>query len=193
MDETETRVRDELAGVIGVLEDLLGRRSRWNGILQLSPERSIRGKMQWDGMVLLRADLAQEDVRWRTLIRKSLHTFSVGSTPVAYADMEGWGEGVVEQLQRLLRPRVLQSLEVTVSETVFRAVEEDHPYNKYVAAFERLRVSLGKPEEAFYTHLLSVPHGQRANDVIAQGQSLPREDFLSFRRVFSVSFSQLRG
>jgi len=192
MEELETKVRDELAAITDVLEDILGRRSCWNGEVELSDDATMFGKASWSGRIVINRKVAQDDVRWRTLIHEALHTFSVGLTPVAYETLKGWEEGVVEQLQRLLRPRLLQSLGVRVPAPLFLAIEADHPYNLYVDALEGLRLSLGRSEEAFYLHLLSVPLGQRANDVIVQGQQLPEDRCLHFRRVFSASFPRLR-
>ena len=41
-----------------------------------------------------------------------------------YQEIRGWEEGVVEHLQRLLRPTVLARMQITVPEEVFRLVED---------------------------------------------------------------------
>lgn len=62
-----------------------------------------------------------------------LHTFSPQYTRSEYNAAQGWEEGVVEQMQRLLRPQVLAALEVTVREEVLTNAEADHQYNRPLA------------------------------------------------------------
>lgn len=96
MEELETQVRDELAAITDVLEDILGRRSHWSGEVELSDDASTFGKASWSGRVVINRKVAQSDLRWRTEIHEVLHLFSVGLTSTAYAELLGWEEGVVE-------------------------------------------------------------------------------------------------
>ncbi len=42
MDEIETQIRGELAAIADFLEERLGRRSRWNGEVELSDDASCQ-------------------------------------------------------------------------------------------------------------------------------------------------------
>ena len=137
MDDLEKQVRDELAAISGALESILGRRSRWNGEVELSDEAAVYGKALWSGGIVLNRRVAASEARWRTEIHEPLHTFSPGLTASAYLTLPGWEEGIVEQLQRSLRPGILARLSVRVPDEVFIAVEAGHEYNRYIAAFNR--------------------------------------------------------
>jgi len=192
MEELETQIRDELAAIVDVLENILGRRSRWNGEVGLSDDASTFGKALWSGRVVINRQTARSALRWRTEIHEALHLFSVGLTSSTYAELPGWEEAVVEQLQRLLRPTLFHSLGVDVSEAIFLAVEAKHRYNRFINAVEDLRLLLGEPAEGFYLSLLAVPLRERPANVMAAGSTLAPEDMLRFRRAFAVSFSLLR-
>ncbi len=141
---------------------------------------TIRGKMSWQGNISINRRLALSELRWRTEIHEALHTLSEGLTPSNYLDMTGWEEGVVEQLQRSLRPAILAKVGVKVQESVFLAVEQGHEYNLYIAALENLRETLGLPEREFYVRLLETPLMQRPMNVIAAGQKLRGVPFKNF-------------
>lgn len=192
MDEPETQIRDELASITDVLENILGRRSRWNGEVELSDEAAAFGKARWSGGIILNRALAGSELRWRTEIHEALHLFSVGLTSTTYVELRGWEEGVVEQLQRLLRPDIFRSLNIRVPEAVFLVKEADHRYNRFIRALEELRLFLDEPSEQFYSHLLGVPLMDRPATVMAAGVLLPSDDLILFRRTFAVSFSLLR-
>ena len=192
MDELETQVRDELAAIADVLEEMLGRRSRWNGELELSYEPFFRGKMSWRGGILLRADLARAEPRWRTLLHELLHTFSIGLNPEAYTNLRGWEEGTVEQLQRLIRPTVLARLGLNIPEETFAVVEADHPYNLFILALEQIRNPLDLHERNFYEQLLDIPLLERPGYIMSIGIKSPIIEPAEFRRIFAVSFTALR-
>ena len=97
-----------------------------------------------------------------------------------------------EQLQRLLRPTILQSLNVSVPESAFLATEARYRYNRFLNALEDLRLLLGESAEGFYLRLLAVPLRERPASVMALGATLPPDDVTQFRRAFAVSFSLLR-
>jgi hypothetical protein len=64
-----------------------------------------------------------------------LHKFSPAFTRREYELFEGWDEGVVEQLQRLLRTGVLDKIGVAVRvlEVMLAEAEQSHRYNGYIA------------------------------------------------------------
>lgn len=192
MDESEIQVRDELAAITDALEGIIGRPSRWNGEVELSDDASTFGKALWSGRVVINRQTAQSVLRWRTEIHEALHFFSVGLTSITYAELPGWEEAVVEQLQRLLRPTLFRSLNVDVSETIFLAVEAKHRYNRFINALDDLRLLLGEPAERFYLSLLAVSLRERPANVMAAGSILAPEDLIRFQRAFAFSFSLLR-
>lgn len=105
----------------------------------LTDDPDVRGAKPFRCDIVINKTLSEQDLRWRTLIHEMLHTFSAGYNPQDYQALRGWEEGVVEQLQRLLRPAVLAKLGVSVSEKVFEQVEDGHEYQKYVRALESMR------------------------------------------------------
>ncbi len=126
--------------------------------------------------------LAGKAERWRTLIHEMLHTFSAGYQPLDYVAFRGWEEGVVEQLQRILRLEILAEIGIAVEETVFAAVEATHEYAEYVGALEAMREALAEEPRAFYFRLLSIPIRDRRRLMFEQGMALPpipRRRFLS--------------
>ena len=54
----------------------------------------------------------------------------------------GWEEGVVEQMQRLLRPQVVVALSLDLDEAVPAEAEANHPYNVFIILLEDLRQRL---------------------------------------------------
>ena len=193
MDELETQVRDELAAIADILESILGRWSRWNGAVELSDEAAAYGKARWSGGIVLNRGVAASEARWRTEIHELLHTFSPGLTANNYLTLPGWEEGIVEQLQRSLRPGILTRLSVRVPDVVFVVVEAEHEYNRYIAALDKLVTILNELGETFYRELLAVPLKDRPAAVIQRGRQLPADQFRAFQREFALAFSILRG
>ena len=67
---------------------------------------------------VFRPALAGQDERWMTLLHEVLHSVSVGFARDDYGQGPGWEEGVVEQMQRLLRPQALARLSASVPQAV---------------------------------------------------------------------------
>jgi hypothetical protein len=177
IDESRNRIRErlreELEQVCWALTRILGRQSRWSGFADLSDDPNIRGAKPFRCDIVINAILASQAERWRTLIHEMLHTFSEGYQPLDYMAFRGWEEGVVEQLQRTLRPAVLAELGINLDEAVFTAVETDHEYEEYVRALEEMRESLGEESLRFFSRLLAVPIRDRRQSVFEQGMALP--------------------
>ena len=192
MDELETRITHEIAAITGFLEQRLGRRSRWNGEVELSDDPAAFGKALWSGRISINRQTAQTDLRWRTQIHEALHCFSAGLNQSSYAELRGWEEGVVEQLQRRLRSSVLHALDVIVLDDIFVNVEQRHYYNRFISALEAIRQELNEPQEAFYLLLLAVPLKERPAEVLGLSKRLMGEESITFRRTFAFSFSMLR-
>jgi len=193
MDHDERQVHDELNRIISLLEEITHRRSRWNGVVELSDDSSFYGKVHSSGNILIARTIVDLDVRWRTEIHEALHTLSEGLSPSDYVDFVGWEEGVIEQTQRLLRPELLLRLGVSISNSVFDLVEARHQYNSYISALESLRQQLGQASPDFYIRLLTVPLKQRPGYIIREAQKLQTEEYAQFRRMFGTVSSVLRG
>ncbi len=147
-----------ISQIVPLLEGLLGRPSRWNGQVRLENGLFFAGAARYDGSISISEIIfADQDLRWRTLIHEALHTFSPLYTPLTYRSLIGWEEGVVEQMQRLLRPAVLHALHIQVLEESMDAVEWVHPYNKYILVLEDLRQRIGEEPDRFYRTLLAAP------------------------------------
>ena len=159
----EGELQENIRQIVQVLEGILGRRSRWNGEAVLENGLFFAGAARYSGSIgISEVIFADPDLCWRTLIHEALHMFSPQYTHLTYLNARGWEEGVVEQMQRLLRPTILIHLGVTVSEKANAAVEQAHPYNKYIAVLEDLRLRLGEEPEGFYSALLATPLPERA-------------------------------
>ena len=177
----EGELQLNLRQIIQVLEDILGRPCRWNGEALLESGLFFAGAARYDGSIgVSETVFADFNLRWRTLIHEALHTFSPRYTHMTYLGMIGWEEGVVEQMQRLLRPAVLTALQVVISEEAVSAVEQVHPYNKYIAVLEDLRLRLGEDQERFYSTLLATPLSDRATLMRQSGILLDEQDRQEF-------------
>lgn len=53
MDDLEAQITDEVAAITSFLEQQLGRRSRWNGEVDLSEDNRTYGKAFWNGSISL--------------------------------------------------------------------------------------------------------------------------------------------
>lgn len=156
------RVRAETGQVVRQVEMLTGLSSRWSGNLVLDTTIIAYGIKPFRCDIHLRADLADDSIRWRTLIHEALHSVSAGYNSSDYRRYKGWEEGVVEQTQRLLRPYVLANLKISVDVDLFAAVEAHNCFNAYIDALEEVRQILhqrgGLP---FYLRLLETPIADR--------------------------------
>ena len=150
MDDLQARTQAELEAIITVLTELTGLPSRWSGQVELVPNADFKGKKRFICDIQINAALANQDARWTTLIHEALHSLSAGYIRDDYQDFQGWEEGVVEQLQRIFRPRVLFRLRVAVNPHVFRRLDAEHGYNKFVAALETLREAQEKPYQQIW-------------------------------------------
>ncbi len=194
-DKDAAQFREELERLAPILTELTGLPSRWNGQVELGQEEWFRGKKLFSCGIVIQAQLVSLEIRWRTLIHESLHSRSAGYNSADYNTLIGWEEGVVEQTQRLLRPKVLARIGVQVEEAVFREVEADHVYNRYIDALEDLRRGLNVAEEqqtGFYVDLLSTPIRDRAALIYSLSSRLAGADRRRFLSIFSAASDRLR-
>jgi hypothetical protein len=195
MDDLEARTQKELADIVAVLTELTGLPSRWSGRVELVPEADFKGKKRFICDIERNATLAGQDERWTTLIHEALHSLSAGYIRDDYQDFQGWEEGVVEQLQRILRLRVLSRLRVTVDPRLFQRLDAQHGYNKFIAALEAIREAQKMPTiqaEPFYLDLLATPIKDRKSLVNRYGFSLPPSQRMDFFAVVSAASATLR-
>lgn len=171
-----------LRQIVQELENMLGRTSRWSGKAFLVRSLSFAGAAHYDGSISISELVYTDpDLRWRTMIHEALHTFSPPYTRSEYNAAQGWEEGVVEQMQRLLRPQVLAALGVMVREEVLINVEAGHQYNAYIALLEDLRLHLHDTPLNFYRMLLSTPLPERALVLRQSGIMLEEQERQAFR------------
>jgi hypothetical protein len=187
------RITLEVSDVIAALSQILESPSNWSGTVELVQEAGFKGQKPFRCDILLNAALEKDDARWRTILHEALHSFSQGYNREDFESFRGWEEGVVEKLQRLLRPAVLSALKITVEETVFNAFEERHLYNSYLEALAELQQVVGQPEQQFYTNLLKTPIRDRSASVYALSRHLTGQDYKDFMLVFSRTNSVLKG
>jgi hypothetical protein len=179
----EGELQLNLRQIIQVLEDILGRPSRWNGKAYLARTISFGGAAHYDGSISVSELVYGEpNLRWRTMIHEAIHTFSPPYTRPEYNAAQGWEEGVVEQMQRLLRPQVLAALGVMVQAEVLANAEADHQYNAYIVLLEDLRLHLRDAPVGFYRTLLSTPLPERATVLRQSGIMLEEQERQAYRR-----------
>lgn len=192
-DALTAQIHGELSRIVPIVSALTGLPSNWNGELVLVPNAKFRGKKLFSCSILLREALARQELRWRTLIHEVLHAVSVGYIRSDYEALSGWEEGVVEQLQRLLRRDVLAALSVNIAESTFQETEVGAFHNKYIEALETLRQALQIEDVTpFYIRLLSTPIAGRQGYVYSLGSRLPRPERLRFLETFSVCSAILK-
>jgi hypothetical protein len=202
MSESDTdkrKVSNELERLCEPLSRITGLVVRWNGQVELptASEVSYRGLKPFSCSIHLRADLVNEDVRWRTMIHELLHSASAGYTMSNYQLYKGWEEGVVEQNQRLIRSTLLADLGIVIDERTFQEIEAESDFNTYIVALEeaRLAVSSEEPPMQFYLDLLRTPMATRYTALlnIANGLSDSRrtDAFAVLSRVNSILKTRL--
>ncbi len=167
------KVRAELEQIMPLLSAYTGLPTRWSGVVELVPDADFKGKKRFTCDIQINADLASQEVRWLTLIHESLHAHSAGYNGTDYRLHRGWEEGVVEQLQRLLRPSLFPILGINFTDVELREADRQHPFSDRVEALEAIRRYLPVLGLPFYLHLLSVPISARPAAVFKQVQQLP--------------------
>lgn len=174
--EDLTAVRDALVAWIP------DHRCLWNGRVELLDQNRFEGQALFTGEIILHPDVIQSSLRWLTYLHEMLHMYSEGYSADDYAAYPGWEEGVVEKLQRLLRPSVLQSLGVSLKEAEADKEDTEHTYNPYLYALEAVRhlINAQQDELDFYLNLHSRPIPERPLYLLEQ-----------LRRVHSSNFTEV--
>jgi hypothetical protein len=104
-----------------------------------------------------------------------MHSVSIGYTPNEYSDWIGWEEGVVEQMQRLHRQEILQTLQVKYDQTSLAQIDSKWLMNPYIGALEEVRDVLKDSEASFYGNLLATPLRDRYTHLLMRARGLPLE------------------
>jgi hypothetical protein len=110
MNEISAQATQELRLIEPIVSRLTGRPSLWNGVAEARVGLGAFGVKTFGCQIIVDADRASQPVRWRTNIHEMLHAHTNGLEQSAVENYRGWEEGIVEQLQRLLRPQVLAGL-----------------------------------------------------------------------------------
>jgi hypothetical protein len=192
MEAIERQITTELRRLQPIIEEITGLSSRWNGIVELVPDAEFKGKKPFSCSILLDADLAGQEVRWRTSLHELLHSVSAGYNQPDYNAFLGWEEGVVEQLQRIIRQEALGRLGLSLPDELFQRWETVHPFNRHIVALEQIRTLLARPDREFYVGLLQTPIRQRPVAVFEAGNRLPGAERIAFVRTYSVANAVLR-
>ena len=171
--ELTRQIVAELRQITAAIQQITGLSTRWNGTVQLVPQADFKGLKPFTCAIWLDLLTATLSVRWRTLIHEALHAISAGYNVHDFMANRGWEEGVVEQLQRVLRPEVLQQIGVVVDETIFADVEAEHLFNGYIAALEAIRAEFAEAEQSFYLELLQTPINKRYASLLAKAMARP--------------------
>ena len=186
------QIRAELEQLMPLVSALTKLPTRWSGVVELVAGADFKGKKRFTCDIQLAADLAAQDIRWATLIHESLHCHSAGYNGTDYRLYRGWEEGVVEQLQRLLRQTLLSRLGITLSEQVFWEADSRHPFNDRIEALEAIRRCLSLPEVVFYGQLLGTPIAERFSATLRQIRGLSAPQQKDALQIFSASAAVLR-
>jgi PAS domain-containing protein len=162
--DAEAQVASELQLVKLFWErNLPGIASRWSGDYEVRDYALAPGVKEPNCNIILDRSILWSDFRWVVYSHEMLHSFSAGfEAAVYYERLRGWEEGVVESLERLLRPKLLDELQISFDHSVQAeaiAYEDCNDYNRYVDLLEALRRTLGYSDDAdevalFYTELL---------------------------------------
>ncbi len=194
-DALTEQIAAELQQIQFVVSDLLKLKSQWSGVVDLV-ELSLEanGKKRYDCSIEITRATANKESRWRVLIHEMIHAHSVGLARESYDRYRGWEEGVVEHLQRQLRPTVLERLGVTVAPEVFAAEEATFAFAPYLDELEALRLALILTDlsaREFYRELLSHPLPFRAKVADDFVMRLPQDQQRSVKRRLLIAHLRL--
>jgi hypothetical protein len=190
--DLEAQVRADLEAIMPLVSSLTGLPTRWSGGFEFVDTAEFKGKKRFSCDIQLNAALAEEDARWTILIHECLHAVSAGYSLLDYQDLLGWEEGLVEQMQRLLRRSVLAKMGVSVSDALLDSLDAGHPYNVYIRVLEVIRLSLAVSEVQFYSQLLAMPLAERPTKMLMQAYQLPIGQRQSTLRIVSVANAVLK-
>lgn len=109
----------DLGQVIDAIVHEAGLPTSWRGVVVVRDvEFSFSGqKHGWCGISLREDVLMVPEWRWVSMIHEGLHTVSGAFSQARLDDLNRrWEEAIVEQMQRVLRARLLERLQLTLDE-----------------------------------------------------------------------------
>lgn len=187
-------IEADLRRIVAELEQLTGLLSLWNQRVEVVLETSAAfGGKTFSCLIRIRADIAASDLRWPTLLHEAFHCFSVERSPDASLNFTGYEEGVVEQLQRLYRQELLDTLGVNIQPDAFVDRDANNAYTHYIDSLEGIRRAIGEEAKPFYLRLLGTPLEQRWALLRTLGQEIPEWSNAAFRRRWKRWESILQG
>lgn len=199
-DRTTERLKAEIEAIVAIVEEWTGCPSRWSGEVVivdsvsalLLARQPFLAKKEWNCRIAVMDRIVDAELRWRTLIHEVLHSVSTGSREADYRLLPGWEEGVVEALQRLYRPGILERLGIVYSEAVFAVVEQHWGFAHYLTALYRLRTQLPEvSEREFFEALIQTELANRPATVLSWGKR-DALDPSAFVRLFAEVSGRLR-
>jgi hypothetical protein len=170
---TLEQIRQDLKAIVPIVETLTGLKSRWNGNVEFVSDAIFKGLKPYACDILIGDTFLDPDERWTTLIHELLHSVSAGYNRFDFEANVGWEEGVVENLQRILRAEILSELELVVAEDLLRQLDEQHPFNRYIMPLERARDVFGDDEREFHLDLLRTPIKNRYGALMMRANAMP--------------------
>ena len=190
--ELGAQIRAELEQIMPLVSRFTGLPTRWSGKVEMIEDAGFLGQKRFSCDILISAAVAGQPERWSTLIHEALHSVSAGYVRSDFLAIPGWEEGVIECLQRRMRPDILAELGIALPPSFFVFRETGHPYNAYIAALERIRLVLPVTREQFYVRLLATPIADRPVSVLDQIRRLPPEEQRGALMTFSASGATLK-
>ena len=188
-NQQEARLHSEVQQITDAIQSLTGLRSQWSGNVSILPTDSYAiGRKSFDCLIQLRTDLLTRNLRWRTLIHEAFHAVSAGYYAQDFFQNVGWEEGVVENLQRLFRRRILAQCGIILEETLFFEAERNHSFNRYIDALESIRTAFGLREEEFYLMLIRIPIRERYTSLTRRALQMGEN---KSRCLFALSAAQI--
>ncbi len=148
------RARDMADRIAGALAQV------WRDPLEVRAWRGrfdVREGEGWLGLydhrngtvVISRRVVNDEPVLFATTLHELMHVLSEG-VGESYSQYKGIEEGMAEQMQRILRPRVLRALGLPAEwDDIAKRHEADHPYNLYIYELDKIRSALNMDWEPF--------------------------------------------
>lgn len=169
---TQEQIGAELEQIRPLLEELTGLRSNWNGSVVLVENALFKGLKPYGCDIRIGNRFVEPQERWTTLIHEMLHACSAVYNRVDFEQNVGWEEGVVERLQCALRTEIFTRLTVHVDSGLLLQLDTEHPFNRYIAVLEQVRVALEAEDPAFYLELLRTPIKERYGFLLARALQL---------------------
>ena len=172
----------EVSAIEPIISRITRLPSRWKGEIEIH-DGGDKGTKPFRCNMQLSTSIVGSDARWRTLIHEDLHAHSAGLSNESFVSNRGFEEGVVEQLQRLLRDQIIaelpEYLRAGYDKEEYDLLDRGHTYNIYIAAYERVRKAMGDEPEDFYLDLLRQPVEKRNLHMILrasgkQGNPIPK-------------------